>query len=73
MLIGRYEAKVYPIWPPDPVSMVRFVMEQRGLKQADLVSGIFARKSTAAACRACARSITPTTFPLMGDVVEEGA
>ena len=35
-LIDAYEAKHYPIAPPDPVEAIKFCMEQRGLKPKDL-------------------------------------
>jgi len=37
-LVELYEEKVYPIALPDPVSAIRFRMEQQGLKQKDLIS-----------------------------------
>ena len=37
LLVERYEQEHYPIPAADPVSVVRFLMEQRGLKQRDLV------------------------------------
>jgi HTH-type transcriptional regulator/antitoxin HigA len=36
-LIDRYEREAYPMEAPDPVEMIRFAMEQKGLKQKDLV------------------------------------
>ncbi len=36
-LIEAYEAKHYPISPPDPVQAIKFRMEQQGLTAADLV------------------------------------
>ena len=35
-LIEAYEAKHYPIAPPDPIEAVKFRMEQQGLKPKDL-------------------------------------
>ena len=35
-LIEVYEAKHYPMDPPDPVEAIRFRMEQRGLTRKDL-------------------------------------
>ena len=35
-LIKAYEAKHYPIDPPDPVEAIKFRMEQQGLKPKDL-------------------------------------
>lgn len=35
-LIEAYEAKHYPIDPPDPVAAIKFRMEQQGLKPKDL-------------------------------------
>ncbi|MGB7552838.1 MAG: hypothetical protein WBM04_00580, partial [Candidatus Korobacteraceae bacterium] len=37
LLVERYEQEHYPIPAADPVSVVRFLMEQQGLKQRDLV------------------------------------
>ena len=35
-LIEAYEAKHYPISPPDPIEAILFRMEQQGLKPKDL-------------------------------------
>ena len=35
-LVEAYEAKHYPISPPDPVEAIKFRMEQLGLSPADL-------------------------------------
>ena len=35
-LIEAYEAKQYPISPPDPIEAILFRMEQQGLKPKDL-------------------------------------
>lgn len=35
-LIEAYEAKHYPIDPPDPIEAIKFRMEQQGLKPKDL-------------------------------------
>jgi HTH-type transcriptional regulator/antitoxin HigA len=35
-LIEAYEAKHYPIDPPDPIEAIKFRMEQQGLKRKDL-------------------------------------
>lgn len=35
-LIDAYEAKIYPMDPPDPVEAIRFRMEQQGLTRKDL-------------------------------------
>lgn len=35
-LIEAYEAKHYPIAPPDPIEAIKFCMEQQGLKPKDL-------------------------------------
>src|ERR1035438_8694905 len=37
LLVERYEQKHYPIPTANPVSVVRFLMAQQGLKQRDLV------------------------------------
>ena len=37
MLVEQYEEREFPIDLPDPVSAVRFRMEQQGLTQKDLV------------------------------------
>ena len=35
-LIDAYEARQYPIDPPDPIEAIRFRMEQLGLERKDL-------------------------------------
>ena len=37
LLVEAYEEKRHPVPPTDPISLVRFVMEQRGLTQAGLI------------------------------------
>ncbi len=37
LLIENYEKRVFPIEAPNPVSAIRFRMEEQGLRQADLV------------------------------------
>jgi len=37
LLVHDYEEKVFPIDKPDPVTAIRFRMEQQGLKPSDLV------------------------------------
>lgn len=52
-LVQAYEEKHHAIGPPDPIALIQFVMEQRGLDRADLqpllggrgrVSEVIARK-----------------------------
>ncbi|CAN5158689.1 DNA-binding protein [soil metagenome] len=35
-LVEKYEQKYYPIPDPDPIEYIKFIMDQRGLKQKDL-------------------------------------
>jgi HTH-type transcriptional regulator / antitoxin HigA len=35
-LVEKYEVTHYPIPEPDPIEYIKFIMEQRGLKQKDL-------------------------------------
>ncbi len=35
-LVDAYESEHFPIDPPDPVSAIRFRMEQMGLRQVDI-------------------------------------
>lgn len=37
MLVERYEEAHYPMPPSDPVAAIKFMMEQKGLTQKDLV------------------------------------
>ncbi len=43
VLVQDYEAKRFPINPPDPVAAIRFRMEQQGLTQRDLVPYVGSR------------------------------
>jgi HTH-type transcriptional regulator/antitoxin HigA len=36
VLVDDYEAKNYPIIPPDPIAAIEFVLEQRGMSRKDL-------------------------------------
>jgi len=40
MLVKAYEDRQYPIDPPSPVEVLKFVMEQRGLSRKDLARAI---------------------------------
>lgn len=42
-LVEVYEKENHPVPPPTPIEAIRFVMEQRGMKQADLVPYIGSR------------------------------
>ena len=35
-MVDDYEAKHYPISPPDPIAAIEFVLEQQGLSRKDL-------------------------------------
>jgi HTH-type transcriptional regulator/antitoxin HigA len=37
MVIERYESQHYPFEEPDPIDMIEFEMDQRGLRQKDLI------------------------------------
>lgn len=37
LLIEKYEKEIFPMELPDPISTIKFVMEQRGLSRSDLV------------------------------------
>jgi HTH-type transcriptional regulator / antitoxin HigA len=42
-VIEAYEAKHFPIAPPDPIDAIKFQMEQRGMSERDLESLIGSR------------------------------
>jgi HTH-type transcriptional regulator/antitoxin HigA len=42
-LIEAYEAKHFPITPPDPIAAIEFMMEQKGLTRRDLERAIGSR------------------------------
>ena len=42
-LVSAYEEKNHPVPPPSPVEAIKFIMEQKGLKQADLIPYIGSR------------------------------
>lgn len=46
-LIEAYEARHYPMDPPDPIEAIRFRMEQQGLTRKDLEPMIGARNRVA--------------------------
>ena len=46
LIVEDYEAKNYPIGPPDPIEAIKFRMEQMGMKQNDLAQ-ILGHKSRA--------------------------
>ena len=56
-LIEAYEARRYPIPPAAPVDVIRFVMEQRGLQQADLAR-LFGSRSRASEILSGSRRLT---------------
>ena len=47
MLIADYEARHFPMEPPDPVEFLLFIMEQRGLSRKDLEPYIGSRARVA--------------------------
>jgi HTH-type transcriptional regulator / antitoxin HigA len=46
MLIREYDDRVHPLPTPDPIQMLRYLMEQRGLRPIDLVPVFGARSIT---------------------------
>jgi HTH-type transcriptional regulator/antitoxin HigA len=46
-LVEHWEEKYHPIFPPDPISAIRFAMEQRGLTRHDLEPFIGSRARVA--------------------------
>ena len=43
MLVDDYESRCWPIEPADPVDLIRYVMEQRGLSRKDLEAALGSR------------------------------
>lgn len=43
MLVDDYESRRWPIAPADPVELITYVMEQRGLTRKDLEAALGAR------------------------------
>jgi HTH-type transcriptional regulator/antitoxin HigA len=43
MLVDDYESRRWPIEPADPVELIRYVMEQRGLTRKDLEAALGSR------------------------------
>jgi HTH-type transcriptional regulator/antitoxin HigA len=46
MLVKEYDDRVYPLPPGDPIRLLQFLMEQRGLRAADLTP-VFGARSIA--------------------------
>ena len=42
-LVEAYEARHYPIAPPDPIAAIEFMMEQKGISRRDLEPAIGSR------------------------------
>lgn len=42
-LVEAFEAKHFPIDPPDPIEAIKFRMDQMGLRQADLAEDLGGR------------------------------
>ncbi len=42
-LVKAYEDENHPVPPPSPIEAIKFVMDQRGFKQADLIPFIGSR------------------------------
>ena len=57
LLIEDYEAKNYPIDPPDPIEAIKFRMEQMGMNQNDLAQ-IIGHKSRASEILSKKRKLT---------------
>jgi HTH-type transcriptional regulator/antitoxin HigA len=50
-LVRVYEKENHPVPPPTPIEAIRFVMDQRGMKQADLVPYIGSRSKVSEVLR----------------------
>lgn len=50
-LVDVYEKENHPVPPPTPVEAIRFVMDQRGMKQADMVPYIGSRSKVSEVLR----------------------
>jgi HTH-type transcriptional regulator/antitoxin HigA len=59
LLVRQYEESRYPLGHADPVEALRVLMEQRGLRQRDLIS-VFGSSSTASDVINGKRSISKT-------------
>ncbi len=46
LLVERYEELHYPMPPSDPIASIKFIMEQRGLSQKDLIPFIGSASKT---------------------------
>ena len=46
LLVERYEEKHYPLPPSDPIASIKFMMEQKGLTQKDLIRFIGSASKT---------------------------
>lgn len=46
MLVERYEDSHYPMPPSDPIASIKFMMEQKGLTQKDLIPFIGSASKT---------------------------
>jgi HTH-type transcriptional regulator / antitoxin HigA len=43
MLVDDYESRRWPLEPADPVDLIRYMMEQRGLTRKDLEAALGSR------------------------------
>ena len=44
LMLEKYERENYPVPPPDPVAAIRFALEQRGMRAADLRDALGSRQ-----------------------------
>ena len=46
LMVEKYEREHFPVPPPDPVAAIRFALEQRGMRPADLQQVLGSRQRT---------------------------
>ena len=57
LLIEDYEKKHYPIGPPDPIEEIKYMMEEKGLKNKDVIP-YFGSKSLVSQVLKCERNLS---------------
>jgi HTH-type transcriptional regulator/antitoxin HigA len=60
-LLEAYEARHYPVDPPDPIAAILFMMEQKGLTRRDLMPAIGGRGRVAEILN----RMRPLTLPMI--------
>jgi HTH-type transcriptional regulator/antitoxin HigA len=68
-LVKEYDERTYPLPPVDPIGMIQFLLEQRGLRPADLIP-IFGARSIASLVLNGKRELSKTHIRKLAEFIQ---